>query len=82
MFYGTAVQLETWSVCCWKLQKCNEMHDEFILFVDIIRKKLDKLVAKKKLCFGGGGGGGGGGGCSTIHSGIYRCTSHPSYYGR
>jgi hypothetical protein len=61
---------DTWSVCCWKLQKCSEMYDEFILFVDIIRKKLDKdeLEAttvvtrsswlRRNFVFWGGGGGG------------------------
>jgi hypothetical protein len=65
---------DTWSVCCWKLQKCSEMYDEFILFVDIIRKKLDKdeLEAmavvtrsswlRRNFVLGRGGGGGGGGG--------------------
>jgi hypothetical protein len=33
---------DAWSVCCRKLQKCGEMYDEFILFVDIMHKKLDK----------------------------------------
>lgn len=33
---------DAWSICCWKLQKCSEMYDEFILFVYIMRKKMDK----------------------------------------
>ena len=39
ILWNYPVARDAWSVCCQKLQKCGEMYDEFILFVDI-RKKI------------------------------------------
>jgi hypothetical protein len=44
MYYGIAQQLKTHGVC-EKLQNFGEMIEEFISFVDTMRKKLDKDVS-------------------------------------